>query len=106
MDQLPALTIHVPVYVPYDLPVVHMTVGPKDGLSNGMVDATMMASAKVSQRGDARPADSLIDTSSHRREWLPSARMNRGPAGIREARSGRRLRERAVQHQSDRLDVW
>ena len=83
-----------------------MTVGLKDGLSNGMVDASLRAQAKVSQHGDVRPADSSIDMSSRRREWLLPAGMNRGPAGIREATSDRRLRVRVVQDQSDRLDAW
>ena len=64
MDCREVLPVHVPAYVLHDLPVVHVTVGPKDGLSNGMVDASLRAQAKVSQHGDVRPADSSIDMSS------------------------------------------
>jgi hypothetical protein len=106
MDGMPALPIHVLVYVMHDLQVVYVTVGPKDGLSNGMVDASLVAHAKVSQRGGVRPADSSIDRSSRICARLSSARVNRGTAGVREATLGRRLRVRVVQHQKDRLDAW
>jgi hypothetical protein len=98
--------VRIPAYVPHDLPVVCLTDGQKDGLSIGMVDASLLASVKVRRRADARPADSSIDTSSRLCVRLPSARISRDPAGIREATSSRRLRVRVVQQQSDRLDAW
>jgi hypothetical protein len=102
---MPVLPVHVLAYVPHDLPVVCLMDGPKDGISIGIVDASLEAGGKVSRRGVVRPVDSSFDMSSRRCERLPPARMSRGPAGVREATSCRGLRVRVVQDQSDRPDA-
>jgi hypothetical protein len=100
------ILVHVMVYVPRDLPVICLTVGMKDGLSIGVVDAGQEAGRNVRRRGDVRSAGGSTDASSRRCERLAPASVNQSPAGGMEATSSRRLRVWVVQDQSDRLDAW
>ena len=106
MDGMPILSVDVTAYVTQDLPVVCIADGTKDCLSIHLVDASLMASGKVSQRGDVRADGSRTEISSRACERLPLVWMIRGQAGIMVATSSRRLRLRVVRHQSYRLDAW
>jgi len=106
MDSVWVPPLHVMVDVPHDLPVICLVYSPNDGLSIGLVDADLLAEANVIRYSDVRLAESSFDMSRCLCERLPPARMNPGPAGVREAASDRRSHLRGCQQQSDRLDAW